>query len=578
MDPVYEDFNPITPLWAMYLVILVICLIFQFLSTLGLIKHACKTFARVFKKRSIETVTKPVSAVVPCYLPNEETIIKGTLEHVLYNMKNVEKLDVYAVYNTPHDMPELEAELNDMAKKEWPEGRKLFIVRVPESTSKAHNLNYILPQLQSDYVVIYDADHHPDPDGLALSIHHLEEKKLDCVQGSTYIRERWGFIPTLVHAEFFVTYFVTLPIMSEVCGLAFFAGSNAVWSLPSLKKLEFDHSMLTEDIDMTVRSVLKEQLNFGFLPESRSGELAPAGFRALWKQRLRWAIGWEQVTMRYTAQLGALPCLKRFALYYILVCRYPALFCACVIVIFNAAYSVACFTNAELQSYQQPFMIDKAQLLSGRLFFVNVIFAYLQMLLQEPALNLLLGITLYMWLLPVILVFNAVVLMTSLIRLLKGGSTPWVVTTRAAPGAPNEETTSREFKFPILPAEGYRKAWWLLGFTLMFMGGLLGAVIGRFCGIYKKGQILNPDNPPRWWDFVIYSSSTTYTNAVDGRVVVFSCAIGTLVGLVLLFLVSFCFPSVRTRPAREQAGRISSMSESQIALTETASRQKPSTN
>ena len=34
-----------------------------------------------------------------------------------------------------------------------------------------------------------------------------------------------------------------------------------------------------------------------FCPEARSGELPPATFLALYRQRLRWALGWDQVTI-----------------------------------------------------------------------------------------------------------------------------------------------------------------------------------------------------------------------------------------------------------------------------------------
>ena len=37
------------------------------------------------------------------------------------------------------------------------------------------------------------------------------------------------------------------------------------------------------------------QVTISFCPECRSGELPPATFRALYKQRLRWALGWDQV-------------------------------------------------------------------------------------------------------------------------------------------------------------------------------------------------------------------------------------------------------------------------------------------
>ena len=37
------------------------------------------------------------------------------------------------------------------------------------------------------------------------------------------------------------------------------------------------------------------QVRIRLCPESRSGELPPASVRALFRQRVRWAIGWEQV-------------------------------------------------------------------------------------------------------------------------------------------------------------------------------------------------------------------------------------------------------------------------------------------
>ena len=45
--------------------------------------------------------------------------------------------------------------------------------------------------------------------------------------------------------------------------------------------------------------MLLDGLTMSFCPEARSGELAPAGARALIAQRLRWFMGWEQVTTKY---------------------------------------------------------------------------------------------------------------------------------------------------------------------------------------------------------------------------------------------------------------------------------------
>ena len=53
--------------------------------------------------------------------------------------------------------------------------------------------------------------------------------------------------------------------------------------------------MQTEDIELS-RRLLHHGFHIGLSPQARSGELAPASWRALWRQRLRWAIGWDQIT------------------------------------------------------------------------------------------------------------------------------------------------------------------------------------------------------------------------------------------------------------------------------------------
>jgi len=61
--------------------------------------------------------------------------------------------------------------------------------------------------------------------------------------------------------------------------------------------------MQTEDIDVSVKMLLKKH-TIDFCPEARSGELAPVNLRALFKQRSRWAIGWDEVSLKLLAKLG----------------------------------------------------------------------------------------------------------------------------------------------------------------------------------------------------------------------------------------------------------------------------------
>jgi cellulose synthase/poly-beta-1,6-N-acetylglucosamine synthase-like glycosyltransferase len=239
-----------------------------------------------------------VEAILPCFLPNEKDIVEETIEYILKHVESPGEFKLWVVYNTPKDMPEVEARLQALADRvEDPHGRELAVVRAMDSKSKAENINLILPQLTSKYTIIYDADHHPDPESLLLMVEKIERRGVDCVQGSTYIRNlNAGFLARFVDADFFVTHFLIFPGMRLITRNAAFLGSNGMWNTKALQGTYFDHGMQCEDIDVSVRMLLKKH-TIDFCPEARSGELAPANCQSLVKQRQRWAIGWDQVSL-----------------------------------------------------------------------------------------------------------------------------------------------------------------------------------------------------------------------------------------------------------------------------------------
>merc|ERR1711976_765055 len=83
---------------------------------------------------------------------------------------------------------------------------------------------------------------------------------------------------------------------------AFFGGSNALWKTDVIASKEFNDKLQCEDVDIAMRMLL-ENKKIDFCPEARSGELVPGDMKALYKQRLRWAMGWDQVSMKYWADM-----------------------------------------------------------------------------------------------------------------------------------------------------------------------------------------------------------------------------------------------------------------------------------
>ena len=245
------------------------------------------------------TERRSVAVVVPCYLPNEQAVIMATVEHMATQLQYDGPLTIWIVYNTPHHLGAAQEALDSLDRREYEPGRSLRILEVQGSRSKAENLDRALQLIEDEFVVLYDADHRPERASLARMMREMEERECCAVQGSTYIRNtRGSWLARLVNAEFFVTHFVYFPAMEQLAGTGYFGGSNALWRTSELRRYGFDKKMHTEDVDLSARLILDNR-RVHFYPRARSGELCPADGRALVTQRLRWFVGWEQVTHKY---------------------------------------------------------------------------------------------------------------------------------------------------------------------------------------------------------------------------------------------------------------------------------------
>ncbi|KAF2430507.1 hypothetical protein EJ08DRAFT_687795 [Tothia fuscella] len=194
--------------------------------------------------------------VIVAYLPNEADIIKNRIHYLCNEIVYPKHLiRINCVYNTPRPIEPLETELRDMMRKY----EELRIIEVPNSHSKAENLNFFFSiKTGADIIAIYDCDHYPHP-----------------------YSPRWA-----------------IECRAAMTGFGLFAGSNGYWRANLLREHKMDGTMLTEDIDSTLRAFSKgwnvvHDLNVV------SYELAPTSIKAFWKQRMRWAQGWTQASIRH---------------------------------------------------------------------------------------------------------------------------------------------------------------------------------------------------------------------------------------------------------------------------------------
>lgn len=235
----------------------------------------------------------PATAIVAAYLPNEAPIIEDTVRAFL-RVQYPGPLQVILAYNTPRDMPEIEARLEEIAQ----EDPRFVPMRIRTSTSKAQNVNAALPYATGEFTAVFDADHHPDPPSFRRAWRWISHGA-DVVQGHCLIRNGdASWVARMVAVEFEQIYAVNHPGRARLHGFGIFGGSNGYWRTELLRELRMHGFMLTEDIDSSLRAIVRGRRIVSD-PYLVSRELAPETFAALTRQRLRWAQGWYQITTKW---------------------------------------------------------------------------------------------------------------------------------------------------------------------------------------------------------------------------------------------------------------------------------------
>ena len=245
---------------------------------------------------------KSLVFIIAAYMNNEWDILDETLE-AYTKLEYSGNITVMVVYNSKGDISDKE----EIVEKKWHgtlhgEDRNIHIVieKNHNSSSKAENVNYGLDQLVEDVsiVAIMDADHHPNPKSSSEAIYRMDKGGYDIIQGACTIRNQDNFLSTIVSVEFEDMYSVGHQGRLAVFDLGVFGGSNGYWKADVLNEIKMDGTMLTEDIDSSIRATLKGY-RIGYSSRIVSSELAPLKNNTLQKQRLRWAQGWAEVASKH---------------------------------------------------------------------------------------------------------------------------------------------------------------------------------------------------------------------------------------------------------------------------------------
>jgi cellulose synthase/poly-beta-1,6-N-acetylglucosamine synthase-like glycosyltransferase len=239
------------------------------------------------------------AVLIPAW--NEGLVIGASIDRLLAAEYPPERLRVYVVDDASTDQTPLVVQ----AKEEQYPGQVVHLRREHGGQGKAHTLNHGLAVILGDdwmeALLVTDADVIFEPAALRTMTRHLADPSVGAV--TSYIKEgsRPGnFLTRFISYEYVTAQAAARRGQNVLGAIACLAGGAQLHARANLVALggRIDTTSLAEDTFTTFETQLRGRRVI-FEPHATCWAEEPGSVAALWKQRLRWARGNVQVTLRY---------------------------------------------------------------------------------------------------------------------------------------------------------------------------------------------------------------------------------------------------------------------------------------
>ncbi len=177
------------------------------------------------------------------------------------------------------------------------------LITVPDSEprTKPKAVNYALPFVRGEHLVIFDAEDIPEPDQLRKAATlFARNAELECLQATLVIdNANENALTALFAAEYAAQFGLIMPVLAHLDMPMPLGGTSNHFRTQTLRRLgAWDSFNVTEDADLGIR-LSRTQMKCGIL-DSYTREEAPVDLWAWVKQRTRWMKGWMQTLLVHT--------------------------------------------------------------------------------------------------------------------------------------------------------------------------------------------------------------------------------------------------------------------------------------
>ncbi|WVE35443.1 poly-beta-1,6-N-acetyl-D-glucosamine synthase [Priestia megaterium] len=243
-------------------------------------------------KVDFSTIDWPlVSFLVPCY--NEEETIEETLKHLLaldYPSKEIILINDGSTDGTADILKDI--------SRNHPEVR---VIQLYENKGKANALHLGAHASKAEFLICLDSDAILDQNAPYYLIHHFLHKgeRLGAVTGNPRIRNRNTLLSRIQLVEYssiIGSIKRTQRILGKVMTVS---GVVVAFRKKALVDVGlWDRDMITEDIAVSWK--LQQRFwDIRYEPRALCWMLVPETLKGIWKQRVRWAQGGQEVMLRH---------------------------------------------------------------------------------------------------------------------------------------------------------------------------------------------------------------------------------------------------------------------------------------
>ncbi|MGY1813025.1 glycosyltransferase [Blastococcus sp. SYSU D00820] len=253
----------------------------------------------------LDSYTPEVAVFVGC--KNEELVVDGMVTALLALDYPADKLTLVVVDDGSDDATG--AKLDAWAAVE-PRLRVLHRA-VGSGGGKSGALNDALGLVEAEVVLVFDADHEPEPTALRRLVRHFRDPSVGAVMGRCVIRNgKDSTMAATVFVDYLSGYLVNEYGRQALFELPAYGGANCAVRMSTLRELGgWNPHTVTEDTDLTLRILMRGQ-RVRYDVSAIDFEEAVVTAQRFWKQRYRWARGHQKCLRDYWRPLMRSPYLS----------------------------------------------------------------------------------------------------------------------------------------------------------------------------------------------------------------------------------------------------------------------------